>query len=173
MIRFPIPLLVLLAGCAPIGVEPTPTCYTPCGLAAFEGNCPELQAYETLVVRTLARSVRVWREEKICDGLKTYRLVIHPHNAVSDVNCSPWGWHTSSGPYECISGLTQFEPRIITIEHTDWRHSALAHEIAHVAEEANTGGRGHCRWGDPHLLNAIHELTGEVDPAGPGPECPK
>lgn len=173
MFRFTIPLPILfVAACAPIRVE-APTCYTPCGLAAFEGDCGDLGEYETRVVRTLARNVRAWREDRICEGLKTFRLIVHPHDRVVDVNCAPLGWKSDSGPYPCISGLTRFEQRTITVENTDWEHGALAHEIAHVAEDANTGGRGHCRWADPHLLNALHLLTGQVDPSGPEPECPK
>lgn len=170
MFRYTIPLL--LCACATVRAE-APTCYTPCGIAASEGNCPELQAYETQVVRTLAREVRAWHEEKICNALKTYRLEIHHHDPVADVNCARHGWASTEGVNPCISGLTQFIQRVITIENTDWPHTALAHEIAHVADEAHTGRSGHCRWADPRLLNALHMLTGDVDPSGPEPECEK
>lgn len=174
MIRFQIPLVLVMTSCcatvrAPdAGTTPWARCYTPCGMRANDGDCASLQRYEQRVVTTLARVVPEWREEKICAALKGYEVKVEQHgDRALDATCSDEGWY-SGACGGCVIGCTETTPRTISIGKDDWEHSALAHEIVHVADN---GRSGHCPWKSAKLKAALYELAGFVDPSDAGPEC--
>lgn len=165
MVRLTISLLLLSCATTHDAGTPWARCYTPCGMRASDGDCESLQRFEARAVKRLALAVPAWREEKICAGLKGYEIKIHKHHPILDNTCSEQGWLFGAS---CIRGLTNPNDRTITLSGTYWDATALSHEIAHVADGVKPG---HCPWKRRELLAAIYELSRDVDPSIPGPEC--
>lgn len=189
--RFQIPLLVLVLvlACATVDVtQPLSNapdlvsflrapraCFTPCGMRVLEGDCESLQRYEGRVLKGLAAAVPEWTEEKVCRDLRGLEIQIHRHDPVADKGCSPRGWRL---PHECdagrcepgicVAGLTRWVDGTITLSQTDWDQSALAHEIAHVADVMRPG---HCPWARAELKAALKDLAGYDDPSVAEPMC--
>lgn len=165
MLRFPIVVLGLLC-CAPIR---PPKCVTACGMGADDGNCEALREFEIRTVLRLQRAVPAWKAEKTCSALRLFRIEIHGHHEPADGACDARAWRNGSS---CFYGSTSFFHETIELTDVDWNQGALAHEIAHVAEAANTGGYGHCRWADFFLREALGELSTLPDPSSPEKSCP-
>lgn len=166
MIRFTI--LALLTSCARVAT-PEPTCVTICGMRAYEGDCAELRVFEARTLIRLERAEPTWQADKTCSGLRLFSLVIHPHDPRRDQDCDSDAWN--EGAF-CYYGRISPERETIELSSTNWGHSALAHELAHAAEMANTGNVGHCRWADHSLRMALMDLSTLPDPSHPEPSCP-
>lgn len=150
---------VLLLSCATIdGAGGVPACTTRCGLTSTEGDCESLQRYEARVLRRFAG---VFDEGKTCSALRGWRVQLRRHDPLLDKGCTEYGWKLS--PTFCASGLARPSDMTITITTTDWVESALAHEIAHVADWAVVGTMGHCRWRDERLTNALNDLANATE----------
>jgi hypothetical protein len=172
VIRFQVPILVLLASCATPGARAAANakCVTPCGMFTNEGNCESLQRFELRAVRGLSGVVHEWPAEKICASLKGWEVRVHPHAKEADVLCPARSWQHFPGL--CVWGYTYDDRKMIEVHAPEWDRSALAHEIAHVAGLAITKDQGHCRWvRGSRFVKMISELEGEPDINVPEKYC--
>lgn len=158
---------MVLAGCATTrGAAGGATCVTPCGMRSAEGNCEELQRFETRALNRLTAAVPAF-EPGACRALKGWEVVVH--KPVPDDELCKTGWLISTF---CAIGYTELAEKRIYVFDTDWQSNALAHEMAHVLDAHATGGRaGHCRWADRRLVRALTELSGLPELSKPEASC--
>jgi hypothetical protein len=160
---------VLILACAHAGAAGRAVCRTPCGMTSTEGDCESLQRYETRALKALP-----FDGPRACKALKGWRIEIHKRDNVLDPVCGPDSWFlfiNSAGQPFCAGGYTHADAKVIELGTSDWLESPLVHEIAHVADHDLTGKVGHCRWGDPRLVDAISDVMGEPERTRPESDC--
>lgn len=144
-------------------------CKTTCGLHAPRGgDCDDLQRYENEIVKGLGESQNDWTPASVCKAVSGYTIITHerrPIDSLCDKHGGGWVLFFTPEGYFCAQGHTDNEKKIVTLEHNDWRHGPLAHELVHVVE----GQPGHCRWASLPLRIAVSELMGEPDESQPEP----
>lgn len=151
-IRFPIPVLLLLASCASVRPEPAPLgCTTRCGLFAPLANaeqCQALQAFESKAVRQFAADVPAWTADKTCKALDGYTVMPWPHVGPRDVMLG-----AADHP---ITGRTYLKRSLIFVSTQTWGDSALAHELAHAVSWELEGDASHDNWTARGICHAIN-----------------
>lgn len=100
---------------------PTPECVSDCGMALYgSADCDGFRAAEQRAVRELGPHF-----PGLCKRLDWFSVqVVNGHDG-GDAYVDPWGRN--------VAGLTYCRG-VLQIANGDWKHNALAHEIAHAGE---------------------------------------
>lgn len=110
-------------------------------MTTTEGDCESLQRFEGLAVAKLG-TLPGWDSDRVCASLKGWKIELHP----KDRRCTHGGWLLFEG--FCAAGYTHIDTKTIELASTDWRPSALAHEMCHVMDYKKLGHDGHCLWNE-------------------------
>lgn len=115
-------LLLILAACGGSGVQ-----VSPCGLSLF-GSDPTFDVAACDAVRFVSD---VYGLSRVSHAAESFTVVVVPHGSLPNED----------------AGLTYCESGRIVIDSDDWYPSALAHELVHATECAETDN-DHVTWGD-------------------------
>jgi hypothetical protein len=145
-----IPLLLLVSCSRPL----EPTCVTACGLQWLDPltdqECLDLRKFELEALLAFEKHVVArgdWRVNKACAALQSWRANVHPDS-------NGHYWMHNKVP---VAGVTYCWTHGVSIAHTNWRSSALMHELAHVVQHCDAGGDDdHYNWSS--IYQAIDEM---------------
>ena len=157
MNRFPIPAAFLIASVA-LAQQSRPSfgCTTTCGLQAplERGNsCVQLQEFENRVLSSFTFYVAGWSQDRVCAAFAGWSVFIW--SPVDHLN------HAFSSPIDgqFVLGQTWQPKHLILVGTNVWGDSALAHELAHVADHAlgtKDENDAHKRWTERGVCRAIN-----------------
>jgi hypothetical protein len=140
-------LLVLSSGCWPPGSikYPNKVCTSKCGMQLYAKTCDGFQEAEDRNLAVLGPVMGL-----SCSDLQGWMIMVVPYADEAGA------FYTSSG--QKVAGVNYYDSGEIELGTTDWKKSALAHELIHIKRHS-TEDLSHTGWVETGLYKAIDECN--------------